>query len=199
MPHLGDYISPELRYPVEMKVGQTLKLAAVLVLVGANSMAGADSVTVAPAGPFGLGRVASSANVTTFTIDTAGGVSQTPVPTSGGARRIAPGMVTVATITVICSSCNGSTAKQTVTVTVSATAPSGARAKFSNFTRATSATGATVGGASPSGLPLTFTLLFSNSNQPQTASIILGASIQVLTTGSTGTIPLPFTVGTSRP
>ena len=195
MPHLGDYISPELRYPVEMKVGQTLKLAAVLVLFGASSMAAADTVTVTPAGPFGLGRVVSSSAVTTFTISTAGAVSQSPAAPPG-ARRLTTGTVTVATINVTCTACNGNAASKLVTVTVAATA-SGARAKFSNFTRAGSATGATVG-SNTSGLPLVFTLQFT-SNGTQTASIGLTASIQVLTTGTTGTISLPFTVSTSRP
>ena len=178
-----------------MNVGQTLKLAAVLVLFGASSMAAADGVTVT-AVPFGLGRVVSSSLATTFTIDTAGAVSQSPAAPPG-ARRLTTGTVTVATINVTCTSCNGNAASKLVTVTVAATAPSGARAKFSNFTRAGSATGATVG-SNTSGLPLVFTLQFT-SNGTQTASIGLTASIQVLTTGSTGTISLPFTVMTSRP
>ena len=182
-----------------MKVGQTLKLAAVLVLFGASSMAAADSVTVTPAGPFGLGRVVSSSAVTTFTISTAGAVSQSPAAPPG-ARRLTTGTVTVATINVTCTSCNGNPAgPRTVTVTVAATAPSGARASFSNFTRSGTATGAIVAGPSTSGLPLVFTLEFPKSSSPQTASIGLTASIQVLTTGTTGTISLPFTVGTSRP
>jgi hypothetical protein len=178
-----------------------LALAAGFVSPGAAQAQRAptfDRVTIDQTSLPNLGKVIPNNSAATFRIDPA---TASVTRISGNAIRIGSSTASIPTVTINCDrSVLSSTncAKGTVMrVTISSTSIS--RAQITAFAISPVA-GAPVtwGATTTSGNQLSFNVTFTDA-KTTVASFKLGMTVQILATGTTGDIPLPYTITISRP
>ncbi len=174
------------------RIASLLSLTAFLAV----SSASAQNVTITPSTisvPV-LGVFVGGTTISSYTVDSTSG----SITRVGGNAFPSSKAGSINTITVTCTSCNGTVGRRTINMSVTAGAASG-RFSITNFTRSneTISPSGTVSGAS-SGSPLNFAVEFPSGAGTKTISFRLGMSFQLSTTGGTGARTFNYTVVAAR-
>lgn len=163
-------------------------VGAVCLCAAGDASAAVGLALSAPANTPDIGKVVyGSSGVTTFTVSTAGAVTQS----GGNAIRLTSGGVTLPTITITCGDDNDCNTKDiNVTVTASTANP---RIKVSQFTM-TALTGTTVRSGTTSGSSLSFRLNDVTKNSTITFKLAMQLQVQPGAASGTGDKTAAYTV-----